>query len=111
MPSKRKHTTQKTLRRKELAQAIFELYDDLSAREARRLVDSVIEEMIAAVAFGETLKLHGFGSFVVREQRERIGRNPHTGTAVTIEARRSVVFKASPNMKAKINEKRRRRRT
>jgi integration host factor subunit alpha len=66
--------------------------------------------MITAVSRGDTLKLHGFGSFVVREWREHIGRNPFNGTSLTLEAQRVLVFKASPDMKAKINENLGRRR-
>ena len=75
----------------------------MSRREAKRLTDIVIEEMAATLASGESLKLHDFGSFVVRTKHERSGRNPRTGAPVPIQARRVVVFKASPNMKASIN--------
>lgn len=92
-----------TLTRQDLALAIYERVPGLSRREAKRLADSVIDEMVETLVSGETLKLHDFGSFVVREKHERSGRNPRTGEPVPIEARRVVVFKASPNMKAAIN--------
>jgi integration host factor subunit alpha len=92
-----------TLTRQDLSLAIFERVPGISRREAKRLTDGVIDEMVAALVSGETLKLHDFGSFVVREKRERSGRNPRTGAPVPIDARRVVVFKASPNMKAAIN--------
>lgn len=92
-----------TLTRQDLAVAIFDKCEGLSRREAKRLVDSVINEMVDTLGRGETLKLHDFGSFVVREKSERAGRNPRTGDAVPILSRRVVVFKASPNMKAMVN--------
>jgi integration host factor subunit alpha len=92
-----------TLTRQDIALAIFDRCEGLSRREAKRLVDSVIEEMVETLVQGETLKLHDFGSFVVREKRERAGRNPRTGERVPIEPRMVVVFKASPNMKAVVN--------
>ena len=63
----------------------------MSRREAKRLTDLVIEEMAATLASGETLKLHDFGSFIVRTKHERAGRNPRTGAPVPIEARESSV--------------------
>ncbi|MEF3366516.1 integration host factor subunit alpha [Methylocystis sp. 9N] len=89
-----------TLTREDLAAAIHRRFNAMSRREAKRLTDSVIEEMAATLASGESLKLHDFGSFIVRAKNERSGRNPRTGAPVPIEARRVVVFKASPNMKA-----------
>ncbi len=92
-----------TLTRQDIAQAVSFICRGLSQREAKRLVDGVIEEMTAALSRGETLKLHEFGSFLVRTKGERSGRNPRTGARVPIEPRKVVVFKASPNMKAAIN--------
>lgn len=99
-PEESKHGT---LTRQDIALAIFERLRRISRREAKRLTDCVIDEMAMALASGETLKLHDFGSFVVREKNERSGRNPRTGAPVPIDARRVVIFKASPNMKAAIN--------
>jgi integration host factor subunit alpha len=92
-----------TLTRQDLALAIFERVGGISRREAKRIVDGVVDEMVSTLVSGESLKLHDFGSFVVRDKHERSGRNPRTGAPVPIEARRVVVFKASPNMKATIN--------
>lgn len=92
-----------TLTRQDIAFAIFERIPGVSRREAKRLTDCVIDEMVETLVSGETLKLHDFGSFVVRDKHERSGRNPRTGAPVPIEARRVVVFKASPNMRAAIN--------
>ena len=54
---------------------------------------------------GETVKLSGFGSFVVRSKGERIGRNPKTGVEVPILPRRVMVFKPSNVLKTKINSR------
>jgi integration host factor subunit alpha len=92
-----------TLTRQDIALAIYDRLGGISRREAKRLIDCVIDEMVSTLIAGETLKLHDFGSFVIREKHERSGRNPRTGAPVPIEARRVVVFRASPNMKAAIN--------
>jgi integration host factor subunit alpha len=92
-----------TLTRQDIALAIYENVEGISRREAKRLTDCVIDEMVSTLVSGETLKLHDFGSFVVRKKQERSGRDPRTGEPVPIDARRVVVFKASPNMKAAVN--------
>ena len=97
-----KHS-QKTLTREDLAQAVYEHHEGLSMREAQRQVDIVIKEMLYALVLGGTLKLHGFATFNVREQGERVGRNPQTGAPALVKAQRVVQFKASPNMRAAIN--------
>ena len=59
--------------------------------------------MCDCLARGQTVKLSSFGSFVVREKGQRIGRNPKTGVEVPIEPRRVMVFKPSNVLKARIN--------
>lgn len=98
-----KESPKGTLTRQDLAMALYNRLGGISHREAKRLADSVIDEMVETLTSGETLKLHDFGSFVVRSKHERAGRNPRTGEPVPIQARRVIVFKASPNMKAAVN--------
>ena len=76
---------------------------DCRARNPAVLVQSVLDEICDAAARGETVKLSGFGSFVVRSKGERVGRNPKTGVEVPILPRRVMVFKPSNVLKAKIN--------
>ena len=59
--------------------------------------------MCAALADGQNVKISGFGSFILRDKGERIGRNPKTGVEVPIEPRRVMVFKPSNVLKARIN--------
>jgi integration host factor subunit alpha len=61
---------------------------------------SIMKETLAD---GETVKISGFGNFVVTEKSDRIGRNPHTGEALTIGARRVLTFKPSQILKDAIN--------
>ena len=74
----------------------------LSHRDARELVDDVIEIMAERLSAGEAVTISGFGSFTVRDKRERLGRNPKTGEAAAIMARRVVVFRASQILKGRI---------
>ena len=92
----------KTLTRADLAEAVFQKVG-LPRNELSELVESVIREMIACLEKGENVKLSSFGSFGVRDKRERVGRNPKTGEVVPITPRRVLVFRASNIMKERIN--------
>jgi len=70
------------------------------------LVELVLKEITDTLEKGETVKLSSFGSFIVRKKKQRIGRNPKTGTEATISPRRVVVFKPSAILKQQINGKR-----
>ena len=65
----------------------------LNKREARELVDSFLEDLRAALAVGEQVKLSGFGNFDLRDKNKRPGRNPKTGEEIPITARRVVTFR------------------
>ena len=82
------------------------LYDriECTKREATSFVDVIFETMKEHLADGETLKISGFGTFVVREKDSRVGRNPQTGDAITIKARRVVTFRPSPLLKNALND-------
>jgi len=92
----------KTLTRADLAEAVFQKVG-LPRNESADLVESVIREVIACLERGENVKLSSFGSFGVRDKRERVGRNPKTGEVVPITPRRVLVFRASNIMKERIN--------
>jgi integration host factor subunit alpha len=95
-------TDNRTLTRADLAEAVFQKVG-LPRNESAELVECVIREMSACLERGESVKLSSFGSFCVRDKRERIGRNPKTGEIVPITPRRVLVFRASNIMKDKIN--------
>ena len=64
----------------------------LSLTDASRAVGATIETITKSMYSGEPVVLPGFGSFTVRERAARSGRNPRTGEAITIAARRRVYF-------------------
>ena len=77
----------------------------LSRSESLAMVELVLKEITDSLEKGETVKLSSFGSFIVRKKKQRIGRNPKTGTVATISPRRVVVFKPSAILKQQINGK------
>ena len=74
----------------------------LNKREARELVDSFFEDLRAALAVGEQVKLSGFGNYVLRDKNKRPGRNPKTGEEIPITARRVVTFRPGQKLKARV---------
>jgi integration host factor subunit alpha len=93
----------KTVTRAELAEAVYKRLG-LSRTESAAMVEMVLQEICDAIVRGETVKLSSFGSFIVREKGERVGRNPKTGQEVPIPPRRVTVFKPSNIMKQRIND-------
>ena len=74
----------------------------MSKTDGRELVDLFIEELVAALAAGEQVKLPGFGNFDLWDKNERPGRNPKTGESIPISARRVVTFKAGQKLKTRL---------
>lgn len=97
--------TGKTITRADLSESVYQEVG-LSRNESAELVDTVLEEISAALTRGESVKISSFGSFLVRMKGERIGRNPKTGIEVPISPRRVIVFKPSPILKHQTNGKR-----
>lgn len=75
----------------------------VSKRDSAELVEVVFSLMKGTLEGGGKLKIAGFGSFEVKQKGARRGRNPQTGEAITIEARRILTFKPSNVLKAAIN--------
>lgn len=74
----------------------------LSRAESASIVEQVLEHLCAALATGQNVKISGFGSFVLREKGERVGRNPKTGVEVPIAPRRVLTFRASQMLRDRI---------
>ena len=94
----------KTTTRSTLSEAVFKNVG-LSRNESASLVDSVFSEILTSLIKGDDVKISSFGTFIVREKKERIGRNPKTGEEVPITARSVVTFRASNVLKSKVNLK------
>ena len=94
----------KTTTRSTLSEAVFKNVG-LSRNESANLVDSVFSEILTSLIKGDDVKISSFGTFIVRDKKERIGRNPKTGEEVPITARSVVTFRASNVLKSKVNVK------
>ena len=94
----------KTTTRSTLSEAVFKNVG-LSRNESSALVDSVFNEILKSLIQGDDVKISSFGTFIVRNKKERIGRNPKTGEEVPITARSVVTFRASNVLKSRVNLK------
>ncbi len=87
------------------ADIVESLYEKIgfSKKEAADLVELVFDSIKNTLAHGQKIKISGFGNFVVREKRSRIGRNPQTGESIEISARRVLTFRPSQVLRAEVN--------
>lgn len=76
-----------------------------SKKETFDMVEDVFEIILDTLANGEKVKISDFGNFEVRQKKTRKGRNPQTGEAIEISARRVLIFKPSVTLKRELNRK------
>ena len=90
-----------TLTRADLAEALNRRVG-LSRADALAMVEGILRHMCMALSDGETVKISGFGTFILRDKAQRVGRNPKTGVEVPITPRRVLTFRASQMLKDRI---------
>lgn len=90
-----------TLTRADLADIVHREIG-LSRAESAGIVEGILHHMCHALAEGHNVKISGFGSFILRDKGERVGRNPKTGVEVPIAPRRVLTFRASQIMRERI---------
>lgn len=95
--------TQKTLTRADIAKAIIKNFK-ISRFQASEILEAILEQISKALQNGEEVKFARFGTFYVRDKKERIGRNPKTKEDAVISARKSVTFRASPIFKEVVDK-------
>lgn len=90
------------MNKKQLIEAIAKRAD-LKDREARDCLNAFLEAISTSLTKGQSVTLVGFGSFLVSQRNARLGRNPQTGLALEIPAKRVPVFKAGKDLKSAVN--------
>jgi integration host factor subunit beta len=89
----------------ELIQRLAEHNPHLLHRDIERIVQTVFDEIADALAEGNRVELRGFGAFSVKSRGARTGRNPRTGTAVSVDAKRVPYFKTGKELRERLNGK------
>lgn len=72
----------------------------LNKSEAKEILDTLFEEVIMCLEVGITVKISGFGNFILRDKKARPGRNPHTGEEVIVSPRRVVTFRPARKLRS-----------
>ncbi len=94
----------KAMTKIDLVEQVYTKVGSFSKKDAAEIVELVFDTIKATLEKGEKIKISGFGNFVVREKKARIGRNPQTGEEIEISARRVLTFKPSQVLKNILNE-------
>ena len=89
--------------RSELVQKIAEDNPALNVADAERIVSTIFDEIISTISSGDRVELRGFGAFSVKKRKARIGRNPKTGDAVSVESKHIPFFKTGKLLRDRLN--------
>ena len=73
-------------------------------RDIERLVSTIFDTITETLVAGDRVELRGFGAFSLREREGRMGRNPRTGEAVFVNAKRMPFFKMGKGMRERLNK-------
>lgn len=92
----------KTITRADVAETIYEEIG-LSRKDSNDILDMILDEIVKELSAGNDVKLSSFGTFSLRDKKERSGRNPKTGVEAVISSRRVISFKPSQTMRKQIN--------
>ena len=75
----------------------------LSRKDSTDILDMILDEIVKELSNGNDVKLSSFGTFSLRQKKERSGRNPKTGVEAIISPRKVISFKPSQTMRKTIN--------
>ena len=89
--------------RSELVQKIADENPHLYQRDVERIVGTIFDEIINAMAAGDRVELRGFGAFSVKKRKARLGRNPRTGEAVDVGEKHVAFFKTGKLLRDRLN--------
>ena len=89
--------------RSELVQKLAAQSPLLYQRDLERIVNIVLDEILGALKEGDRIQLRGFGTFSAKARTARIGRNPRTGSAVKVTAKKAPAFKPGKDMRERLN--------
>jgi len=89
--------------RSELIQKLADENPHLYQRDVEKIVNTIFEEIIEAMAGGDRVELRGFGAFSVKKRNSRVGRNPRTGESVDVEEKHVPFFKTGKLLRDRLN--------
>ena len=87
----------------ELVAIVAEQNPHLTIKDVERIVATIFDEITDALAQGRRVELRGFGAFSTRARAPRTGRNPRTGAAVKVDAKKVPYFKPGKELRERLN--------
>lgn len=87
----------------ELVQQLAERNPHLYLRDVEKIVDTIFDEITAALVRGDRVELRGFGAFSIKQREGRTGRNPRTGESVKVGSKRLPFFKTGKGLRERLN--------
>lgn len=90
--------------RSELVTKVAEQNPHLTLRDVEAIVGVIFDSITSALSEGRRVELRGFGAFSIRDREARTGRNPRTGTAVKVDAKRVPYFKPGKELRERLNQ-------
>ena len=89
----------------ELILKLAEMNPHLYQRDVERIVQTIFDEIATALSRGDRVELRGFGAFSVKKREARVGRNPRTGTTVSVAAKYVPYFKTGNDLRDRLNHR------
>jgi integration host factor subunit beta len=89
----------------ELIEKIAAQNPHLYHRDVERIINTILDEIVRSLANGDRVELRGFGAFSVKSRDARLGRNPRTGEAVDVDAKKVPFFKTGKELRERLNGK------
>jgi integration host factor subunit beta len=83
----------------ELVEKVSEKVDGLTKKQTEVIINTIFDSIKDALAGGDKIEIRGFGSFKIRSRKQREGRNPKTGTPVSVPSKKVPFFKAGKELK------------
>jgi integration host factor subunit beta len=90
------------MNKSELIEALA-LRKNLSFKKAEEVINTIFDSMAQALQDGDRIEIRGFGSFVIKDYKPYIGRNPKTGEAITVNPKKLPFFKVGKELKEKVD--------
>ncbi|WP_417579962.1 integration host factor subunit beta [Nitrincola sp.] len=94
---------EETMTKSELIERLIEQHPQLSVKDVELAVKTMLDHMTEALSDGDRIEIRGFGSFSLHYRAPRIGRNPKTGEAVSLDAKYVPHFKPGKEMRDQVN--------
>ncbi len=89
----------------DIIEAVYDKVGEITKKKSSEAVEAVFSTMKEGLARGQTLRVSGFGNFVLHDKHERVGRNPQTGETLMITPRRVLKFRPSDTLRENLNGK------